>query len=664
MGTTTDQTRGVKTPSTEKPVSKKNASRRCAASRRRTIATVRRAVTSWCRIFGQQITFEPQSENCAELLKEVKKFLANCPSPVEEHRMAFQSIKKLLPPSCKCLEGEMLQGLIQGMLRPGSSLPDGYLAFARRVIRQLFPEGWDTTYRDHCYSTSPPLTSTFEHSRSEGGCTEIGMDQDEFLQIALGAQQGDILNVCKPMVVQSAGKPRPLTKYSERCLVLKPLHKAIYDRLSCNRWLSRGDVTDETLRKAGFVKGAGGLVSGDYKSATDNLPLSVASALLDELLETATRVPDGVRDHARRLLRPLVLYQSEEYEVTSGQQMGSLLSFPLLCIQNYVAFRWAIENFRPDGFPRFLPKDLPLLINGDDILFQTPDPRFYTSWVSVVQRVGLEVELTKTSFADDFGSLNSTLFRWRGLHLHVIPTARFGMLRSSDFVNSIAANMKSFVSGLGRYAYEAARQFLTWHRPSIIRSGLTLRELGFSGRLVWKVANVMKLQRVALRDKTSHGSCLPPAPTLHNFVLQSEDVEQIPEEWLSEEGKQASVREMTSWKWSKCRTFKKSGSVLSYLARLSRGPLDWASLCFTEYDILPKRFGSRLTRDPLQDEKRLYFSVRPTRVKCRPFFRTVERLPSYQEIAGDALERGDTLCPYAQHRARRAGDKWALKQWQ
>jgi hypothetical protein len=144
-------------------------------------------------------------------------------------------------------------------------------------------------------------------------------------------------------------------------------------------------------------------------------------------------------------------------------------------------------------------------------------------------------------------------------------------------------------------------------------------------------------------------------------VLDNVVTEHIAESLLTREDKLSTVREMTSWKWSLCRSFKKNGSLLSYLARLSRGPLDWSSVSFIEHNV-HKRFGSRLTRDPLADEKKLYFLPRPTRVKTRPFFRNIERLPTYQEVTGDALEGGPTFDQYALHRARLAGDKWALKQ--
>jgi len=568
------------------------------------------------------------------------------------------------------MEADMLEKLIAGMLNPrDSNLPSGYLSFARKIAREMFPVGWDRTYRSHVQSTGPSLSASLACPRSEGGGTNIGLDQNNFMRKAFGEDRFELEHKCEAMVVQSAGKPRPLTKYSSEALLLKPLHKSMYDRLSEGSWLLRGDVTACALDKAGFKKGRGALVSGDYKSATDNLPLVVAEAILDVALENAAFVPESVRLSARKLLRPLLVevgpcqFGRPLYpigDVVSGQQMGSLLSFPLLCAQNYTAFRWALKSFCPDGFQRFLPGDVPVLINGDDILFQVEDPRFFGSWVETVRSVGLEVERSKTSFDDTFGSLNSTLLRWRGCYLRVVPTVRMGMLRSADYVNSLSSNFRSFVKGLGTLTYAAARVFMTWHRKMIISSGRTLSSLGFTGALAWRVATKMRLQRVAFRDIRFGHSALPTAPTFHNFALSSDQVEYIPEN-VCASSLEDSVREMTSWKWSLVGKFNSKGTIISYLAALSRPGLSLDDFCFIEGSRFPG-FGPHLTRgSPQEAEKVVYFSVRPARVKCLPFMRVVDRLPSYSEVGGDVIQRGSTSCEYSLHRARLAGDKLALK---
>jgi hypothetical protein len=633
----------------------------CRVYRRRTLATVRRATSTWCRIFAQDpLPFEPVFDDCHGLARSVKSFLGSLTGPSQEAVMAFQSIKKLLPSSCPCMEEGFLERLVEGMLKPSACLPDGYLAFACKVVSDLFPAGWDVTYRDHCYTSTPPLSSTFESSRADGGGTNVPFVQSEFLDATLGLSGVGSVGYpkCRPMVVQSAGKPRPLTKYTSGCLLLKPLHKAIYDRLSHFKWLLRGDLTGDALDEAGFRRGLGSLVSGDYSSATDNLPLPVARAILEVILRSSTRVPEGIRALADELLQPLVAWDGGEWMVSSGQQMGSLLSFPLLCLQNYVAFRWALRSFRPDGFQRFLPADVPVLINGDDILFQADDPRFFDCWVSTVRRVGLEVERTKTSFAPDYGSLNSTLLRWSGSRLRVIPTLRFGMLRSPEFPNSLCSTFASFVRGISADAsYRAAWAFFSWHRGLIVRTGLSLRELGFTGRLafrVWDRMGLWRTQRLRVRDGDRFERELPRPPDLHNYVLSDASrTVMVPESKISAEEALLNRRQMAAWKWSLAGTFKRLSSRSSYWVALSRPPLAFESIDTREYGPFPYKesffdgphlrwrsvrpaFGtpSRVVRRRL---KELYFAPRSRGERSVPFFMDLDRLPSYDE----AVERRD-----------------------
>jgi len=545
--------------------------------------------------------------------------------------MAFQSIKKLLPDSCRCMNDELLDRLVEGVVRPPACLPRGYLAFVKREAGRLFPVAWDKTYREHCYTTGPPLSSTLENSRKHGGGLSTTMSHPEFLEYTLGTALPPNTSVrAKPMVVQSAGKPRPLTKFSDSCLVIKPLHKAIYDRLSSESWLLRGDVTQAALDKAGFRKGNGFLVSGDYKSATDNLPLEAAEVILNVALRNSSRVPEGIRDYARRLLRPIFLHAGEEIQVSSGQQMGSLLSFPLLCAQNYIAYKWAIFSH----FKRRV--SMPVLINGDDILFQSSDPLFYESWIKVVGCVGLEVESTKTSVSDDFGSLNSTLLRWRSDKLVVVPTLRFGMLRTSRYANSISKSFSSFACpGLpAQVRFNAGLEFVKWHLATILRTNLAPHELGFRGRFAFRCLFVGRaFTRVKLR--LGENPCdpltksLPPSPCQHNIALGSEDIEWV--DSLTADEERMNRREMASWKWRMSGNFalELRNLELRYWMGLSRPSVDVALAyrCAEGYE-------RRVVRDEKAWYRRMknaYFAPRVEQKRQVFFFRGLDRLPPYEE---------------------------------
>jgi len=546
----------------------------------RTTLVVQRALSSWSQIFlYPNIEFVPDVDSCVGLAREVKRLLSSCPSEDESERLAFQSIKKLLPASCKCMEADLLKSLMGTLTSPPTLLPAGYLKFVRKRVLSLFRKGWDSSiYENFCYVNSPGLAGTTDSSRLEGGCLGAVNDQVTLLDRSLGFIPYDTRSIdAQLIVVQSAGKPRALTKFSSEELVLRPLHKSIYEHLSRTvPWLCRGDPSAAKLKKAGFERGKGILVSGDYRSATDNLSLEVAETILDALLETSF-VPESVCAHARAVLRPTLwnLEEDMEFRVTRGQMMGSYLSFPLLCLQNFLSFDYARTEA---GLPR-----MPILINGDDILFQSSDESFPERWMSVVRGLGLEVEKTKTSVDVDFGTVNSTLFKWAedGM-LSVVPTLRFGMLRPVEFTNSLGSSFHSFTRGLPQdVLWRAARTFFSWHLVSLKSVRLFPDEMGFRGSLAFRMSRIFGLLG---RDLSLVRA--PGAPVPHNVVLSVESCTMIPEESLSSELKLLNDRQMASWKFSVDFLECRERAALRYCLQLSMtrrpfvdfsGPV-WSSL--------------------------------------------------------------------------------------
>jgi len=189
---------------------------------------------------------------------------------------------------------------------------------------------------------------------------------------------------------------------------------------------------------------------------------------------------------------------------------------------------------------------IPCLINGDDILFQSDLPSSDT-WMGLVGSLGLEVERTKTSVDDEYGSLNSTLLRFVGGHLQVIPTLRFGRLRESEFVNSLGSEFSSFVRGTTNG--QRFRAGLIWFRSKLrlLRSTrLTLHEIGFRGTLALRLGRLFKLS-------VFHPDVVvaPEPPTGHNVVLDREEFTRVPEDQVTEEFRRMASLETVSWKFTK-----------------------------------------------------------------------------------------------------------------
>jgi hypothetical protein len=243
------------------------------------------------------------------------------------------------------------------------------------------------------------------------------------------------------VAVDTGGKWRKITVPSGNQSLLRPLHQSIYDQLSRQKWLLRGKESVSAF--SDFTSKAGERFhSGDYESATDFLNNLVSKHCLAEILMRARSVPHGISMMAMDSLSlPVELRDETQHRVvdqTSGQMMGYLLSFPLLCLINYLTFRYAI------------PRDVPLKINGDDIVFRSTSEE-YDRWVKVVGKSGLVLSVGKTMVNRRFFTLNSTLFEGRNDGPRMIPfirsTALFPKSKDPEMVMGLRGRYNSFCPG-------------------------------------------------------------------------------------------------------------------------------------------------------------------------------------------------------------------------
>jgi hypothetical protein len=525
--------------------------RSCRAYRSRLCETIWKAVATWKYLYNCEAPkFEPISDNCVDLSGETKRYLQNCPAVDSEAEFAWNSIKKLQPASCRCMEAPLLSSVANHFRSPPPSLPRGYITFARKIVRRLFPHGWDAGSYESCVmNTDPSLSACLENRRGAGGLHGFVSNPDpknwegrfrhsDFLTTCLDGATRPLSVSSGLTVVQSAGKPRPLSKFSADAIHLRPLHKVIYDRLSREKWLCRGDFTTDVLQRAGFSYVAGEtLTSGDYKSATDNLSIEVAEAILGELLSTTVSVPGSMKAYAMSILRPVLFnleHGIDDFIPSRGQMMGSFLSFPLLCLQNRIAFLYAGEAVGVDN------SEFPCLINGDDILFRS-GPHFSAHWMNIVSSLSLEVEKTKTSVSPEFGSLNSTLCRRRGGFYRVVATVRMGMLRESESLDTLSKGFDDFLAGLkGSLRFRAAMAWFSWNIGKIRPLGLTTHDLGFRGPLAYRAT-----KRFGLRCGPSN-RVVPSLKIENGLTLECEYVDP---DLLDDQEKKDNLAELAAWKW-------------------------------------------------------------------------------------------------------------------
>jgi hypothetical protein len=146
-----------------------------------------------------------------------------------------------------------------------------------------------------------------------------------------------------------------------------------------------------------------------------------------------------------------------------GQLMGNLLSFPLLCLQNYAAFKYLI------------PARVPVKINGDDIVFRS-DRESAARWMDGVSSLGLTLSRGKTLVFSSVFSLNSTFFKAYPSGVGLIPVIRPACLARRPAPDSLAPAFRSYARGFkGKTKEDVQAVYLRWRGPQLRALGRSLR---------------------------------------------------------------------------------------------------------------------------------------------------------------------------------------------
>lgn len=155
-------------------------------------------------------------------------------------------------------------------------------------------------------------------------------------------------------------------------------------------------------------------LSGDYSAATDNLAPWVTETIGREIAQVIGLRPEEEALFIENLVGNKIDMAdvranmgSDVREQKWGQLMGSIVSFPVLCIANAAMCRWAIEIERDR---KTALSNSGLLINGDDVVFKTTK-KGHEIWKRITAYGGLESSVGKTFLSEEFAQINSVNFR-------------------------------------------------------------------------------------------------------------------------------------------------------------------------------------------------------------------------------------------------------------
>jgi hypothetical protein len=229
------------------------------------------------------------------------------------------------------------------------------------------------------------------------------------VEAQLDSNEVELCGLAEPQKVRVISKG-PGMKY----FMLQPIQRLVHDIMrthpvfqligtECNSYI----LDQQLLSKR--VPGDDFLLSGDYAEATNRIR-SCYSKLCGELVLKAI----GVRESSPYydmfidcLCRSQIkTKRSPGLPQVEGQLMGSIVSFPILCLINAAVCRWSMEL---TSGRKISLVEAPLLINGDDCVF-FGGRNLFSTWEKMANQVGLEKSLGKTYFAKSFCSINSRTY--------------------------------------------------------------------------------------------------------------------------------------------------------------------------------------------------------------------------------------------------------------
>jgi len=236
--------------------------------------------------------------------------------------------------------------------------------------------------------------------------------QDLWLRMLLVAAR-DEDNLVEAVGLVEALKFRVITKSSPyRMTVLRAIWKKLHSTLRKHpafELIGREKPVDSyyLLQRLGAnLADDEAYLSGDYASATDNLLSWISEQIADSLSKPLSLYPVESRLLVDALTRHNFMVEGVKLPQERGQLMGSIVSFPILCIAVATAVRWACEISR--GRKTSL-RDAPMAVNGDDNAARLRE-RGYHAWLAISQAMGLESSLGKTYFTREFVEINSRQF--------------------------------------------------------------------------------------------------------------------------------------------------------------------------------------------------------------------------------------------------------------
>jgi len=278
------------------------------------------------------------------------------------------------------------------------------------------------SYKDPTYWWNPSVNASYETSRDKGGAaSEINLstswDDFEFVEIQGKNSFREFIKVpkvsinldltsridCRPVALPEPLKCRVITAESAwASYALKGAQSELWRCLKQFPWfvLTGKPCTSSDIPE--LSKGES-WISVDYSAATDNLSSWFTRYVL-KVIALQTGLPFGLMYES--LCQHRINYGTKKVprleEQKTGQLMGSILSFIVLCLCNATVLSLTVD-------PYLYNRKTSILINGDDGLFKG-DLNTFSRWSFISSSLGLSPSVGKTYVSDKFCVINSQLY--------------------------------------------------------------------------------------------------------------------------------------------------------------------------------------------------------------------------------------------------------------
>nr|QED42942.1 putative RdRp [Cyathus narnavirus A] len=277
---------------------------------------------------------------------------------------------------------------------------DGAILIMEHLCRLLFTSKSATKY------------PRFEYVPNSGkACTEVPLSRGG-KRAAIYLRSADFVLENRFATIVSGGKFRTITIDSARNArdyeFLNDYMFRIVRKLPC---MISGKTVEEWFDSVEIPQGSW-VLSGDLEAATDHFRSDLAECVIRHLTDLFF---DGSEVHFERMCafttRAVFREEGEQTVQRRGQLMGSVLSFPILCLVNLVSqlmMRYSLVRVlsmtRKDLFAFNLCG-----INGDDVV-TWGEESVRESWLESLGHVGGVPSRGKTLFSQTHFTVNSELF--------------------------------------------------------------------------------------------------------------------------------------------------------------------------------------------------------------------------------------------------------------